>query len=62
MTEKKFKELYMGDFIDLNTTPKTVCGECIFFDNGCTTSQIERKYGNYNTPSCSEFVARSEDE
>jgi len=34
---------------------KSVCGECKFFTNHCTTSYIEAKYGNARTPSCLQF-------
>lgn len=35
---------------------KERCGECSFFgDKGCTTSYLEAKHGNKNTPACSEF-------
>lgn len=35
---------------------KQKCGECSFFgDKGCTTSYLEAKHGNKNTPACSEF-------
>ena len=54
MNEKEWREQYLGVFTP-DSNPQHVCGECKFFDNGCTTSQIERKYGNGRTPSCSEF-------
>lgn len=35
---------------------KERCGDCTFFgDKGCTTSYLEAKWGNANTPACSEF-------
>jgi hypothetical protein len=35
---------------------KERCGDCSFFgDKGCTTSYLEAKHGNKNTPACNEF-------
>ena len=56
MSEEEFKKQYQNVFISERKI-KTTCGECIYFSNGCTTSQIEAKYGNSNTPSCTEFIA-----
>lgn len=62
--EDEFKTQYMlqplqVDEIFKNTKReyrKQRCGECSFFgDKGCTTSYLEAKYGNKNTPACSEF-------
>jgi len=65
MIEDKFKREYMLDItFDENREEDSVrkrnrrhnkCGMCSDFDNGCTTSEIERKYGDANTPACSEF-------
>ena len=39
-----------------NSEPVHVCGECKYFGpRGCTTSQVEAKYGSKNTPACTEF-------
>ena len=35
------------------------CGDCTFFsEKGCTTSHIEAKFGNKNTPACSDFIPK----
>ena len=38
------------------------CGDCTFFsEKGCITSHIEAKFGNKNTPACSEFSPKKEE-
>lgn len=49
-----FEKEYLGVF-ESEKIKNERCGDCIFFVNGCTTSQLENKYGNANTPACSEF-------
>jgi len=34
------------------------CGQCKFFDSKCTTSAVEARYGNKNTPACTEFKGK----
>ncbi len=51
-----FAQEYIGEFIPGDK--EHYCGECEFYVNGCTTSQIERKFGNARTPACSEFKSR----
>jgi len=51
-----FKQLYL-------TEPKPnenikVCNDCKFFKDGCTVSYLENKYGNKNTPACTDFIGR----
>lgn len=64
ISNEKFKTLYMLQPFQIGETFKITkrenrkerCGECSFFgDKGCTTSYIEAKHGNKNTPACSEF-------
>lgn len=55
-SEVEFKKEYMCIFDDAEAPHrKTVCGECKFFINKCTTSRLEAKYGSAGTPSCEEF-------
>lgn len=62
--EDEFRTQYMLQPLQIGKTFKNTkredreqrCGDCSFFgDKGCTTSYIEAKYGNKNTPACSEF-------
>ena len=62
--EDEFRTQYMLQPLQIGRTFKNTkredrkqrCGDCSFFgDKGCTTSYIEAKYGNKNTPACSEF-------
>lgn len=65
--EDEFKTQYMLQPLQVGKIFKNTkreyrkqrCGECSFFgDKGCTTSYLEAKYGNKNTPACSEFIPR----
>lgn len=60
----EFITLYMLQPLQIGKTFKNIkrenrkerCGDCSFFgDKGCTTSYLEAKHGNKNTPACSEF-------
>lgn len=60
----EFRNQYMLQPLQIGKTFKNTkrenrkerCGDCTFFgDKGCTTSHIEAKWGNRNTPACSEF-------
>ena len=64
ISNEEFKTLYMLQPFQIGKTfkngkrenRKERCGECSFFgDKGCTTSYLEAKHGNKNTPACSEF-------
>lgn len=58
-TKEQFEQQYMCIFDDAEAPHrKTVCGECKYFINKCTTSRIEAKYGSGSTPSCEEFEKR----
>lgn len=62
MKEKEFREMYESIFMpDSITNHRTVCGECVYYVNGCTTSELENKYGNGSTPSCSDFKLKEKD-
>ena len=56
ISKETFQQEYQCEFISTEIINK--CGDCKDFDNGCTTSSIERKYGNSNTPACSEFISK----
>lgn len=60
----EFRTQYMMQPLQIGKTFKNTkredrkqrCGDCTFFgDKGCTTSELEAKYGNFNTPACNEF-------
>ena len=62
--EDEFRTQYMLQPLQIGKTFKNTkredrkqrCGDCSFFgDKGCTTSYIEAKYGDKNTPACNEF-------
>ena len=64
ISEDEFRTQYMIQPFKIGKTFKNTkredrkqrCGDCTFFgDKGCTTSYLEAKYGNKNTPACSEF-------
>lgn len=59
--QKEFKDQYMCQFEPSENEYKisNKCRECSDFKNGgCSTSKIENRYGNANTPACSEFKPR----
>ncbi len=62
--EDEFRTQYMLQPLQIGKTFKNTkredrkqrCGDCSFFgDKGCTTSYIEAKCGDKNTPACNEF-------
>lgn len=62
--EDEFRTQYMLQPLQIDKTFKNTkrdykkqrCGDCSFFgDKGCTTSYLEAKYGDKNTPACNEF-------
>lgn len=62
--EDEFRTQYMLQPLQIGETFKNTkknyknqrCGDCSFFgDKGCTTSELEAKYGNFHTPACNEF-------
>lgn len=62
--EDEFRTQYMLQPLQIGKTFKNTkredrkqrCGDCSFFgDKGCTTSYLEAKYGDKNTPACNEF-------
>ena len=64
ISEDEFRTQYMIQPFQIGKTFKNTkrkdrkqrCGDCTFFgDKGCTTSELEAKYGNFHTPACSEF-------
>lgn len=64
ISEDEFRTQYMMQPLQIGKTFKNTkrkdrkerCGDCTFFgDKGCTTSYLEAKHGNKNTPACSEF-------
>lgn len=66
-SEDEFRTQYMLQPLQIGKTFKNTkredrkqrCGDCSFFgDKGCTTSYLEAKHGNKNTPACSEFIPR----
>lgn len=66
-SEDEFRTQYMLQPLQIGKTFKNTkredrkqrCGDCSFFgDKGCTTSYLEAKHGNKNTPACNEFISR----
>lgn len=64
ISEDEFRTQYMIQPFKIGKTfrntkredRKQRCGDCSFFgDKGCTTSYLEAKHGNKNTPACNEF-------
>lgn len=64
ISEDEFRTQYMIQPFQIGKTFKNTkredrkqrCGDCTFFgDKGCTTSELEAKYGNFHTPACNEF-------
>lgn len=64
ISEDEFKTQYIIQPFQIGKTFKNTkredrkqrCGDCTFFgDKGCTTSELEAKYGNFHTPACNEF-------
>lgn len=62
--EDEFRTQYMLQPLQIGKTFKNTkredrkqrCGDCSFFgDKGCTTSYLEAKHGDKNTPACNEF-------
>lgn len=52
--EDQFRREFMLEIVDEGERPYT-CMDCSYFLGGsCTTSPIEAKYGNANTPVCKE--------
>lgn len=62
LSRKEFIEQYFGEFVsdDPSRLPYA-CGDCKYFSAaaGCTTSQIEAKYGCASTPACEEFELKA---
>ena len=63
-SEDEFRTQYMLQPLQIGRTFKNTkredrkqrCGDCSFFgDKGCTTSYLEAKHGDKNTPACNEF-------
>lgn len=63
-SEDEFRTQYMLQPLQIGKTFKNTkredrkqrCGDCSFFgDKGCTTSYLEAKHGDKNTPACNEF-------
>lgn len=62
--EDEFRTQYMIQPFKIGKTFKNTkredrkqrCGDYTFFGaKGCTTSELEAKYGNFHTPACNEF-------
>ena len=62
LSEQEFKREFISVFtLEYSETKREFCcGQCKFYDDGCTTSELENRYGNGNTKACSEFEIKSE--
>jgi len=56
---EEFDRQYMlQPYLPNNNEQKNKCGDCKFFNDKCTKSYLEAKYGTINTPVCGDFISK----